>query len=246
MKFYFAGYASMYNYIKDLSKPLYVLQSFVEGEKLCLLSLNLVGNENFMLDSGAFTMMQQKKKGQVNYNLNDYLEKYIYFVNKYKIKYFYNLDLERVVGIEETKKLTNKINSRCHTKCIQVFHKELGLDYFKNLVKKEDYIAIGTISDFRNHYHILKQLTKIARENECKIHGLGFTPKKVNEGVFNSVDSTSWLKTTAFGNYIFFKNNYIESIKKNNRRISLSYRDLIRHNYKEYLKYQYYLTKVGE
>lgn len=38
-----------------INKPLYVLETFFSGEKSCKDALNIVGVDNFLLDSGAFS-----------------------------------------------------------------------------------------------------------------------------------------------------------------------------------------------
>ena len=39
-------------------KPLYFLETFYNGEKTCLKVMGDVGNDNFLLDSGAFSYMK--------------------------------------------------------------------------------------------------------------------------------------------------------------------------------------------
>lgn len=41
--------------------PLYLLETFYNGPKICSKVLNDVGRENFLMDSGAFTFVHSKK-----------------------------------------------------------------------------------------------------------------------------------------------------------------------------------------
>ena len=38
-------------------KPRYVLETFFNGENSCVEAMSIVGNDNFLLDSGAFSYM---------------------------------------------------------------------------------------------------------------------------------------------------------------------------------------------
>ena len=49
----------------------------------------------FLLDSGAFTFMNSQK-GKIDFD--EYLTRYINFINKYDIKYFFELDVDSIVG----------------------------------------------------------------------------------------------------------------------------------------------------
>ena len=45
----------------DLCKPRYILETFFNGENKCLDAMGIVGNDNFLLDSGAFSYMNGAK-----------------------------------------------------------------------------------------------------------------------------------------------------------------------------------------
>ncbi len=51
-------------YVKELRdktvkicRPRYILETFFNGEKSCLEAMSISGNDNFLLDSGAFSYM---------------------------------------------------------------------------------------------------------------------------------------------------------------------------------------------
>lgn len=241
MRMFLAGLCTAKELITN-EKPLYALQSFMDGEKAILYSLGVVGNENFLLDSGAYTFMNSYKGEITKKVIDEYLDRYIEFVKKYNIKYFFNLDLDTIIGIEETKKLRHRLEKGVGRRSIPVFHKIMGLDMFKELCKEYDYVAIGTIGDFLKNKLILKKMNMIAREYKCKVHGLGFTPKDVEKYGFYSVDSTSWLSGGRFGQLILFNGKGLVKYKKTGCRAK-DYKQINKHNLKEYIKYQEYLRR---
>ena len=242
MRLFLAALAATQPVITD-EKPLYALQSFMDGEKAILFSLNLVGNENFLLDSGAYTFMNSYKGEFTKEVIEEYLQRYIDFIKKYNIKYFFNLDLDTIIGIEETKKMRIRMEKEIGRPCIPVFHKIMGLDMFKELCQQYDYIAIGTIGDYKKNPRVLKQLNKIARQYNCKIHGLGYTPSDIKEYGFYSVDSTTWLNGAKYGLVAYFNGKRIVQRRKEGYR-SKSHKQINKqHNLGEYIKYQEYLRR---
>ena len=61
-----------------------------------------------MLDSGAFSFMRNKK---AEVNFDDYLTRYIEFINIHDIRYFFELDVDSVVGFEEVKRLRIRLET---------------------------------------------------------------------------------------------------------------------------------------
>ena len=59
---------------------------------------------SFMLDSGAFTFMNSG--GKVDWK--QYVNEYIDFINKWDIKYFIELDLYGILGVEKNRKNKKK------------------------------------------------------------------------------------------------------------------------------------------
>lgn len=91
--------------IVDRSK--YILETFYAGEKDCLIALQNCNRENFLLDSGAFSYMSGAKCSQEQ--LLDYLDRYIAFINEYDIKYFFELDVDTIFGIEFVEMMRKKL-----------------------------------------------------------------------------------------------------------------------------------------
>lgn len=167
-----------YLYFKEWQKPL------IDKMKL------------FIVDSGAFTFMQSKK----DKNYKKYLIEYANFLKNHKIDYFMNLDLDYIIGVEETKKLTDELERIVGKQSIPVFHRKAGWERFKEMVREYKYIAIGTIYEYRKNPKMLQYLVEYANDNGCKVHGLGFTiQKQLNTINFYSVDSTTWLSGNQYG-----------------------------------------------
>ena len=198
---------------KNLSIPKYILESFYYIQEWQIPYLK--GKKLFLLDSGAFTFMSNSKK-QVNWD--EYVEQYADFINKYDIKYFFELDIDVIVGIKEVERLRNKLEKLTNKKCIPVWHKSRGLEYWKKITKDYDYVAIGGIVTKEikpNEYKYFIPLLNIAKNNKCKVHGLGFTNLKLlSKYHFYSVDSTSWKSGGRFGSIYEFKNDRLIQHKK--------------------------------
>ena len=197
----------------------------------------------FLVDSGAFTFMNGSK-GKVDFNA--YLDKYIDFINKNNVKHFFELDIDSVVGYDNVKKLRTKLEQETGKKCIPVWHKSRGLEEWKLMCKEYDYVAIGGIVTKeigKEDFKYFKPLLEIARQNNCKVHGLGFTAvAELPKYKFYSVDSTSWLSGGRYGQLHAFRNNTIENIKPKNVRAK-NYKQIDYHNLEQWLKYQEYADK---
>ena len=60
----------------------------------------------FLLDSGAFTFMS----GTNSPDFDQYIIKYIDFINRHDIKYFFELDIDSIVGYEKVKEYTRRLD----------------------------------------------------------------------------------------------------------------------------------------
>jgi hypothetical protein len=221
----------------------YILESFysLKNEKT-LKRILQYPKENFLLDSGAFTFMNNCK-GKVNFD--EYLDKYIEFINKYDIKYFFELDVDVIVGYEKVKQLRKRLERETNKKCIPVWHKSRGLDDFIAMCKEYDYVSIGGIvvkEIEKKDWVVFPKLIEIAHKYNCKIHGLGFTAtKELHKYHFDSVDSTNWISGSKFGSLHLFNGSYIESKSFKNKRAKRI--EIDEHNINEWIKFQKYAYK---
>ena len=214
MKVCLAGtYASTKETRAYLKKMKYILESFYYIQEWQIPYLK--EKELFLLDSGAFTFMNNAK-GEINWE--KYIDQYAKFINENDVKYFFELDIDPIVGLKEVERLRNILENKTQKKCIPVWHKSRGLDYWKKMCKEYDYVAIGGIVTKEikpNEYKYFSPLLKIAKENNCKVHGLGFTSlKNLDKYQFYSVDSTSWKSGGRFGSIYKFENNQLVQHKK--------------------------------
>ncbi len=171
--------------------------------------------KNFLLDSGAFSFFGGKKV-----NWNEYVGEYIAFINKYNVKHFFELDLYSIIGINETEKIRSRIEIETKKKPIPVFHKRLGIKYYKMLCEKYNYIAISASGMYESKWtrqepERLEKMVRYANSKGVKVHGLGYTKIKMLHKIpFYSVDSTSWLSGNRFGAIYRFNGNGFNKISK--------------------------------
>ena len=222
----------------------YILESFYYIRDWQIEYMKSKDCKMFMLDSGAFTFMSNSK----TVDFEDYLYKYINFINKYDIKYFFELDIDSVVGLKEVERYREILERETGKKSIPVWHKNRGKQYFLDMVKEYDYVAIGGIVSGeikRSEYKYLPWFIEQAHKHNCKIHGLGFTNTKLLEKYkFDSVDSTAWLHGSISANIVVFNGRYIEKAltKSKNKKLK-HYLIADRHNLTEWLKYVRYMDK---
>lgn len=184
-------------YILESYYYLRQFESYMEVIKKC---------GSFLLDSGAFTFMV-KAHGDVNWD--SYIEEYAAFINKWDVQLFFELDIDSLVGIQEVERLRTKLESLTGKKPIPVWHKSRGKQYFIDMCKQFDYVAIGGIVTQEipraKYESAFPWFIKTAHDNGAKIHGLGYTSvpnfKKYH---FDSVDSTTWISGNMAGKIFKF------------------------------------------
>lgn len=224
----------------DFAQKIYVLESFYYMQDWMLPYIK--NHWHFLLDSGAFTFMNNVKKNN-NVNWDEYLERYAKFINDYNIDLFFELDIDSIVGIKEVERLRHKLERLTNKKSIPVWHKSRGLEYWKRMVKDYDYVAIGGIVTKeikRTEYAIFGTLLKIAKQNKCQVHGLGFTNMEgLKKYPFDSVDSTAWIYGNRGGFLYNFNGKDFDKIqvpkgkRLNGKKVAI-------HNFKEWIKFQRY------
>lgn len=196
----------------------------------------------FFLDSGAFTFMNSGK----NVDWYDYLDKYAKFINKYDIKHFFELDLDVIIGGEETQRLTKRLEQQTGKQCIPVFHACRGLERYRQMCQEYPYVAIGASAiteecRWVRNDKLLKQMVDIAHGYGAKIHGLGYTRlANLNDTKipFDSVDSSACLSGGRFATVYKFTGAKLISTSIKGR--SKGYKELNRHNIQEWIKMQHY------
>lgn len=244
MKVYLAGGESRHFVHDDLLngktewRP-FILESFYHTDANTESLIPHFGE--FMLDSGAFTFMENAK---IRLNWDEYIDRYADFIVRNNVRKFYELDIDSVVGYDEVKRMRNRLEARTGRQCIPVWHSTRGTDDFIGCSKDYSYIALGGIvgKEWKpSHEKYMPWFIETAHKNGAKIHGLGYTKlQKLSQYHFDSVDSTAWTTGNRFGYLYYFDG---KTIKKYERPIWKKLGDLKKvalFNYGEWIKFQKY------
>ena len=202
--------------------------------------------KKFILDSGAFTFMFANGSEKVDFN--DYLTKYIDFINKNDVKLFLELDVDSVIGYENVLKLRKRLEMETGKKCIPVWHFSRGKEEFLKMCDEYDYVAFGGLmSDGFSVHELMKVMpwfVNEAHKRGAKIHGLGFTNLKGLEKIkFDSVDSTAWVSGNRFGGVYRFNGRTMEKIQRKPGQRMTNCHELAINNFDEWVKFQKYAEK---
>lgn len=222
-------------------KP-YILESFYYADKDEIQKLMPYFGD-FLLDSGAFTFMQNSK---THVDWNDYLERYADFINEYNIEKFFELDIDNVVGYENVLKMRSKLERLTNKQCIPVWHTSRGKDEFIKMCDEYPYVALGGIAIGaikRSQYKYFPWFIDQAHKRGTKIHGLGFTNLEgMKKYHFDSVDSTTWTTGNRFGCvYKFTGDTVVKTGKPLGTRVPKDkVRALAVNNFVEWCKFQQY------
>lgn len=242
MKIMLAGtYTRPPDKVPSVGRAKYMLESFYYFSEWQIPFIKKC--DMFLLDSGAFTFMNNSKQT----DFDNYLEEYIKFINKYNVEYFFELDIDNIVGYAKVKEMRERLERKTGKKCIPVWHRKRGLEDFVETTKKYAYIAIGGIvtKEIRKEeYPVFTELIKIAHKNNCKVHGLGFTScENLQKYHFDSVDSSSWLSASRFGQLNTFKNGRMITTKPPKGKKTIHYLEIDEYNVQQWLKFQQYADK---
>lgn len=222
-------------------KP-YILESFYYADADTERLLPLFGD--FMLDSGAFTFMQNSK---IVVKWDEYIERYCDFINRNKIQKFFELDIDSAVGYEQVKEYRAKIERLTGKQVIPVWHKSRGIEDFKSMCDEYSYVAIGGVVTKEikpEQYGVFPTMIAEAHRRKAKIHGLGFTSLNwLTKCHFDSVDSTAWTTGNRFGYvYQFNGKTMVKHDCPKGKRLSDS-RKVALINYTEWIKFQKYAER---
>tara|TARA_R110000744_G_scaffold45241_4_gene100482 strand:- start:2462 stop:3244 length:783 start_codon:yes stop_codon:yes gene_type:complete len=236
-------------FIED--KSIYTLQSFFDYKSMSEkkhreIELFIKKSSLFILDSGAFSFFGNNN---TEVDWDSYISNYCDFINKHKIKNFIELDIDNLVGIKEVERIREVITQKTGLKPIPVWRPSRGLKYWDYMIKNFSFVAISASGKYDSSWTrgkdgevAIKKLTRLAAENNCKVHGLGYTSiTKMKYTGFYSVDSTAWLSSQKFGGAIKLFNpnqgNFKTIKKQNGLRLKQSVRA---HQFNEWIKFQKY------
>ena len=223
-KIFLAATSHVKSAVVPYYKPRFILESFMDLRSKTKATLEYVkwclSADEFLLDSGAFTFMNKAKRS-VNFTgdmLKNYIDDYIEFINTHDIKYFFEMDLDCILGYDKVKEIRHYIEHKTNKKVIPVWHITRGIDEFHEMCKEYDYVAIGGIAVKeikRSEHHLLFDLCDVAHSYGCRVHGLGYLPLTVlndRSCPFDTVDGTSW-QGHIHGLYFALNDGKLERIK---------------------------------
>jgi hypothetical protein len=156
-------------------------------------------SETIIIDSGAHSFQKGKAVDWV-----EYTKEYANFIKEFdrpNVVGYFEMDVDNIIGYDKVLEL-RKILESVSNKIIPVWHKNRGLENFKQMCK--DYEGkVVAITGFKNEDIKDEQylmFLKYAKKYNCKVHCLGMTRKKILDIVpFDYVDSSSWLQNTIYG-----------------------------------------------
>tara|TARA_R110002167_G_scaffold404_4_gene1848 strand:+ start:280 stop:1026 length:747 start_codon:yes stop_codon:yes gene_type:complete len=240
---YLAAYKSLEGHRNKPTKDIDLLSSFWEHKNGRY--GDYVLQEKHILDSGAFSAINDKKGKYKNFDWDAYVDKYIAFIKKTKQKLFFELDIDCVVGLKKVEYYRKLMEDKIGIAPIICWHQNRGIDYYIKSCEDYNYVAVGTTrasptgKKIRSNLAVLKQFIDIAHENKTKIHGLGFTSIPwLSKLKFDSVDSTAW-QQVRYGGICEFKNGMIKNYRLKNYRLKNIY-DAHIHNFDQWVEFQKY------
>ena len=217
----------------------YILESFYYADADTERLLPLFGD--FLLDSGAFTFMQDNK---THLDWNEYIERYAAFIVRNNIEKYFELDIDSVIGYEKVKEYRKKLESLTGRPCIPVWHKSRGLKEWITMCDEYNYVAIGGIVSKEikpEQYKAFPTMIAEAHKRGAKVHGLGFTNLTLLPKIhFDSVDSTAWTTGNRFGFIYRFDGKTMKKIDCPKGKRLGEPRKVALINYTEWIKFQKY------
>jgi hypothetical protein len=203
----------------------------------------------FMLDSGAYTFMKMEGEDLHNLKAIDW-EKYIYdyavFIKTYNIEHFFELDIDKIIGYDRVKQLTNKLNILAGKPCIPVWHRSRGIDAWYHAMEQYKYVSLSASGNNKSSewtrtprgVDLMRKLNFEALKRGVKVHALGYTDYEVLKTIpFHSVDSSTWVRGY-FGHIFYFQpdGSMKQVHRKENQRGKID--SVHPHNWKEWVKLQ--------
>ena len=205
--------------IENKIKMKYNLMSFYYIKNKTELAEYIRNNsEEILIDSGAHSFQKGKKV-----NWEEFTKQYANFIKNFdkpNVVGYFEMDVDNIIGYDKVLEL-RKILESVSNKIIPVWHKNRGIDEYKQMCK--DYTGkIIAITGFKNEDIKDEQylmFLKYAKKYNCKVHCLGMTRKKILDKVpFDYVDSSSWVQSTVYGR-IDGKGKVTKEMSRNNREV---------------------------
>jgi len=237
----------VYDDYEDMMQCKYLLCSYAymkkRATKVMKQFIKEKGNDNFILDSGAFTFMNTANKISGEW-LKSYIDEYCEFVRYYNITQYIEMDIDKVVGYEKVKEINKYIENKVGRKPLYVHHHETRtIEDLETASDNSDYIFWPALSKSANTIKETNAFVNFLYKKGVRCHLLGYSSTNLTKiKHLYSCDSASWLSATRFAQGIKYNNgNYSHFIFRGRIR---DYKKARNYNYKEWLKYQNYLSTI--
>ena len=246
MIIYLATPTTILSYDKSITNGVYVLETYHAIRKKK--DLDWIEPDKFILDSGAYTYMRGNGGDQSKTNWEKYIEEYAEFILTNKVKHFFELDIDKIVGYPRVKELTKRLNDLTGMRCLPVWHKSRGMNAWHEMIEENEYISLSASGNNGSSEwtrtpdgeKVLYKLNEMARKKNVRVHALGYTRlEQLKKIPFYSCDSTSWTFGVRSGGVHQFIDGKITRIEKpvgtkcNVPKVSV-------HSYNEWKKLQKY------
>lgn len=181
--------------------------------------------KNVMVDSGAFSFMSGTETKIKKEDIDKFVEGYGKWLgdNKGYYDYFEEMDLDFLFPMDIIEEWRRFLEECAGRKSIPVWHINRGIDYWKQMVKDYDYVAVGglvtgEITEMEKYAHFL---IDIAHNNNCKVHGLGYTKTRLLRYIpWDSADSSTWIFGGKSGVFSYFNGEECLNLKLKNLKRS--------------------------
>ena len=174
-----------------------------------------------MIDSGAHTFIQEPEYADKDVAYwESYLKGYIAWIRENREVVFaaVELDIDYLVGQEKVDEWREKYFKPLEEEGIQiiyVWHKIRGEKDWESMCKKFKYVGFSVMGDKDLTTEKGNKMVNIARKYGARTHGFAVTSFDFMSKVpFYTVDSTTWLIGTQYGELNFFDGRKMKRLKK--------------------------------
>ena len=222
-----------------------------------------------LVDSGAHTFLSDKSKEDYSNKpieyWEKYLEEYVRFARENKDNVFavVELDIDSLVGTDKVNEWRKKYFEPLEEEGIQVcyvWHRIKGMDEWTRMCQKYSYVGFSFMEDGVGE--LAQKLYHTAKKYGARIHGFAVTGFDTMLQIpYYTVDSTTWLVGTQFGEVNYFDGRKMTRLNKDkwkrqykNKLIQMGANwalaeredpyELIRMNVLTFVKVEEYVRKV--
>lgn len=227
---------------KNVLGSFYYLRKFSPDKREKIKQWLKDNNICFLMDSGVFSLREDKKFFRVRKTKSELLDFYTSFTKEYfsivqewydVIYQFAEMDIDSVIGFEEVKKLRLLLPSQYKAKMCAVHHPDsrTNTDFLKDCSEYQ-FMGLGTSMQKSDDRRVATygSFVKHTQKNKNKIHGFALVDTAMLNAVpFSSADSNSWKSGVMYGILFYFdkEKRKIRSFRyKNSKELTKHYNEL--------------------